>query len=364
MTALSRRRFSALLSAVGGLVLAACAGAPPASEEPAAADTPSTPPPAAAGVVNVYSHRHYEADKKLFAQFEDETGISVRVVKAGADALLERLASEGESSPADLLITADAGRLVRADARGLLQPVASPVLSGAIPENLRHPEGHWFGLTQRARVLVYDKDRVKPDELSTYAALTEPQWKGRVLVRSSANMYNQSLLASVIAHEGEDAARTWAEGLVANFARDPKGSDRDQMKAVAAGVGDVAIVNTYYVGLLVHSEVPEERALGERMGVFFPDQDGRGAHVNVSGAGVTRHAPNRDNAVKLLEFLVSENAQAVFAEANHEFPVREGVPVGPLLASWGDFKADALPLSKLGEHQEAAVRVFDAAGWR
>lgn len=364
MTAFSRRRLAALLPALGGLLFAACSGAPTSPDVPAEGAEPGSAPPASAGVVNVYSHRHYEADKTLFKEFEDETGITVRVVKAGADALLERLASEGESSPADLLITADAGRLVRADARALLQPIDSAVLSAAIPENLRHPEGHWFGLTQRARVLVYDKERVNPEDLSTYAALTEPQWKGRVLARSSANMYNQSLLASMIAHEGEEASRAWAAGVVANFARPPKGSDRDQMKAVAAGVGDVAIVNTYYVGLLVHSEVPEERALGERMGVFFPDQDGRGAHVNVSGAGVTRHAPNRDNAVELLEFLVSEKAQAVFAEANHEFPVREGVPVGPLLASWGDFKADALPLSKLGEHQEAAVRVFDAAGWR
>lgn len=363
MPALTRRRFSLLLPALGALLLSGCTGeAPPAP----AADAPEAdaPAPAAAGVVNVYSHRHYDADKQLFAQFEAETGITVRVVKAGADALIERMVSEGASSPADLLITADAGRLVRADAKGLLQPVDSPTLTAAVPAHLRHPAGHWFGLTKRARVLVYDTERVKPDELSTYAALTEPQWKGRVLVRSSANMYNQSLLASMIAHDGEEAAKAWAEGLVANLARPPKGSDRDQMKAVAAGVGDVAIVNTYYVGLLLNSEVPEERAIGERMGVFFPDQGGRGAHVNVSGAGVTRHAPNRDNAVKLLEFLVSDEAQAVFARANYEYPVKEGVPVGDLLESWGTFQADDLPLSELGAHQEAAVRVFDAAGWR
>jgi iron(III) transport system substrate-binding protein len=261
-------------------------------------------------------------------------------------------------------VTADAGRLVRADAKGLLQPVQSDILTSAVPEHLRHPEGHWFGLTQRARVIVYDKERVKPTDLSTYDALTEPQWKGRILVRSSANMYNQSLLASIVAHKGEEGAQAWAEGMVANMARPPKGSDRDQMKAVAAGIGDVAIVNTYYVGLLMNSKVPEERAVGEQMGVFFPDQDGRGTHVNVSGAGVTRHAPNRDNAIKLIEFLVSDESQKTFAQANYEFPVKAGISAGTLLDSWGGFKPDALPLSSLGEHQETAVRVFDAAGWR
>ncbi len=359
----SRRRLAQLLPALGLAVLAACTGeAPPPAASGGA--SPTTPKSEAAGVVNVYSHRHYETDKKLFAQFEAQTGISVRVVKAGADALIERLASEGASSPADLLVTADAGRLVRADAKGLLQPVQSEILTSAVPEHLRHPDGHWFGLTQRARVIVYDKSRVEVADLSTYDALTEPQWKGRVLVRSSANMYNQSLLASIIAHKGEEGARAWAEGLVANMARPPKGSDRDQMKAVAAGIGDVAIVNTYYVGLLMNSKVPEERAIGSQMGVFFPDQDGRGAHVNVSGAGVTRHAPNRDNAIKLLEFLVSDDSQKTFAQANYEFPVKAGISAGALLDSWGGFKADSLPLSSLGQHQATAVRVFDAAGWR
>ncbi|HCH65438.1 MAG: Fe(3+) ABC transporter substrate-binding protein [Deltaproteobacteria bacterium] len=359
----SRRSLARLLPALALALSAACASEGPPSTESKSGAQPA-PQPKSAGVVNVYSHRHYETDKRLFTKFEQETGISVRVVKAGADALIERLVSEGASSPADLLITADAGRLVRADAKGLLQPVQSEILEQAVPENLRHPDGHWFGLTQRARVIVYNKERVQPSELSTYAALTEPAWKGRVLVRSSANMYNQSLLASMIAHDGEAASQAWAEGVVSNMARPPKGSDRDQMKAVAAGVGDVAIVNTYYVGLLVNSKVPEERAVGEQMGVFFPDQDGRGAHVNVSGAGVTRHAPNRDNAVQLLEFLVNEDSQATFAQANYEFPVRADVPAGSLLESWGDFKADALPLSNLGMHQETAVRVFDAAGWR
>ncbi|MEM6929707.1 MAG: extracellular solute-binding protein, partial [Myxococcota bacterium] len=252
---------SRLANLLRGAVLAAltvaCTG-PAVSEAP----SPEAPAPVARGVVNLYSHRHYESDKQLYAAFEAQTGIQVRVVKAGADQLIERLASEGASSPADVLVTADAGRLVRADAKGLLQPVQSEVLNAAVPENLRHPEGHWFGLTQRARVIVYDKERTQPSDLSTYAALTEPTWKGKVLVRSSANMYNQSLLASIVAHEGEAGARRWAEGIVANMARSPKGSDRDQMKALVAGVGDVAIVNTYYVGLLMNSKVPEEREVG------------------------------------------------------------------------------------------------------
>lgn len=342
--------------------LAGCGTA--STPAPTAPSTARTEAAADAGVVNIYSHRHYASDKILFAEFEEQTGIDVRVVKAGADQLIERLASEGEASPADLLITADAGRLVRADTRGLLQPTSSAVLEAAVPENLRHKDGHWFGLTRRARVVVYAKDRVDPATLSTYAALTDPQWQGRILVRSSANMYNQSLLASIVAHDGEDGARAWAEGMVRNMARTPKGSDRDQMKAVAAGQGDLAIVNTYYLGLLLNAESPADRAVGEQLGVFFPDQDGRGTHINVSGAGVTRHAPNRENAVKLLEFLVSDHAQQVFADANYEYPVKAGVPAGELLESWGAFTADALPLQALGDHHETAVKVFDEAGWR
>jgi iron(III) transport system substrate-binding protein len=346
-------------------LVAACSSSAPT--EPTAAPAkaePAAEPVEEAGVVNIYSHRHYPSDKVLFAEFEEKTGIDVRVVKAGADQLIERLVAEGDSSPADLLITADAGRLVRADAKGLLQSVKSDVLEAAVPANLRHADGHWFGLTRRARVVVYDKTRVDPSTLSTYAALTGPEWKGRVLVRSSANMYNQSLLASMVAHDGADGARAWAEGIVANMARPPKGSDRDQMKAVAAGLGDVAIVNTYYLGLLLNAPAEADRAVGESLGIFFPDQDGRGTHINISGAGVTKHAPNRDNAIALLEFLVSDHAQQTFASANYEYPVKAGVEAGELLASWGAFKADALPLQALGDHHETAVRVFDEAGWR
>lgn len=314
-------------------------------------------------VVNVYSHRHYEADQMLFDRFAEQTGIEVQVVTASADELITRLEREGDASPADVLITVDAGRLHRAEELGLLQPVQSPVLEETIPAHLREPDGHWFGLTQRARILAYARDRVSPDELSTYEDLTDPRWEGRVLVRSSENIYNISLLASLIAANGAEAAEGWAEGVVANFARPPQGGDTDQIMDAAAGVGDVAIVNTYYVGRLLNDEDPQNRALAEQIGVFFPNQGGRGTHVNVSGAGVTAHAPNPENAIQLIEFLVSEEAQRIFAEANFEYPVREGVAWAPVLQEWGEFEADTLNLEVLGELNNEAVMIFDRAGW-
>ncbi|MDE0394659.1 MAG: Fe(3+) ABC transporter substrate-binding protein [Gammaproteobacteria bacterium] len=315
-------------------------------------------------VVNVYSHRHYDADQLLFDRFEELTGIGVRVVTASADELITRLEREGETSPADLLITVDAGRLHRAKERGLLQPVGSPELSSVIPENLRDPEGYWFGLTQRARILAYAKDRVRPEELSTYEALAGPEWAGRVLARSSENIYNLSLLASMIAANGAEVAEEWAAGVVSNMARPPQGNDSDQVLDVAAGVGDVAIVNTYYVARLLNDGDPAARELASGVDVFFPNQDGRGAHVNVSGAGVTAHAPNAGNAVRLIEFLVSEEAQAVFAETIFEYPVRPGVPWAETLHSWGRFRPDPLNLQRLGELNSDAVMAFDRAGWR
>jgi iron(III) transport system substrate-binding protein len=315
-------------------------------------------------VVNVYSHRHYDTDEALFDRFTEETGIRVRVVSASADELMARLEREGEASPADLLITVDAGRLHRAVERGLLRPIDSPVLAETIPAHLRDPDNHWFGLTVRARILAFARDRVDPSELSTYEALVEPEWEGRILVRSSENIYNISHMASIIAALGPEEAEGWARGLVANFARSPQGNDTDQIRDVAAGVGDVALVNSYYVGRLLNHEDPDARALGEAIGLFFPNQDDRGVHVNVSGAGVTTHAPNAENAVRLLEFLVAEEAQRAFAEGNFEYPVREGVDWSPTLQSWGDFEADRLPLSTLGELNNEAVQIFDRAGWR
>ena len=315
-------------------------------------------------VVNVYSHRHYDADQLLFDRFQELTGVEVRVVTATADELITRLEREGAASPADVLVTVDAGRLHRAKELGLLRPVSSQVLSEAIPASLRDPEGYWFGLTQRARIFAYAPDRVSPEELSTYEALADPSWAGRVLVRSSDNIYNQSLLASIIDANGPEAAETWATAVIENLARPPQGNDTDLVLDVASGIGDVAIVNTYYVGRLLHDPDPSVRQLAETVRVFFPNQDGRGAHVNVSGAGVTANAPNAENAVRLLEFLVSEEAQRVFAEVIFEYPVRADVPWVPTLEGWGKFKADTLNLRRLGELNGEAVMIFDRAGWR
>ncbi|MFW6088956.1 MAG: Fe(3+) ABC transporter substrate-binding protein, partial [Gemmatimonadota bacterium] len=314
-----------------------------------------------AGEVNVYSHRHYEADRELFRRFTEQTGIEVNVVTASADELITRLGNEGEASPADVLITVDAGRLHRAKSRDLLQPVTSETLEAAVPEQLRDRDGTWWGLTRRARIIAYAPDRVDAAELSGYLDLADEKWEGRVLIRSSGNVYNQSLLASILAHHGEDAATEWAEGMVRNMARAPSGGDTDQVKGVAAGVGDVAVVNSYYVARLTDSEAPDDRRLAEAIAVFFPGEEGPGTHVNVSGAGVTRHAANREEAIALLEFLVGEEAQALFASANHEYPVRPGVAWSPILEGWGEFRADTLELTELGERNEAAVRIFDGA---
>ena len=321
-------------------------------------------PALADGEVNVYSHRHYDTDQELYDRFRELTGITVNVLQGSADELIERLSREGAASPADVLMTVDAGRLVRAQAMGLLQPASSALLDANVPAHLRDPDGHWFGLTRRARVIVYHPDRVSPAALSTYADLTHPRWQGRILIRSSSNIYNQSLLASIIAHEGEAAAAAWAAGLVANMARAPQGNDRDQMKAVVAGEGDLAIVNTYYVGRLINSADQYEREVGAQVRVFFPNQGDRGAHVNVSGAGVTAGAGNRGNAVELLEFLTGAEAQERFSAANYEYPVNPAVTPSSLLQSWGAFVADDLPLHRLGDLNADAVRVFDHAGWR
>jgi len=314
--------------------------------------------------VNIYSHRHYDTDKQLYKMFENNTGIKVNIVKAKANELINRLESEGKNSPADILITSDAGRLYLAQKKGLLQTINSKILNEAVPENLRQKNGYWFALTKRARVIVYNKDKVNSSELSTYEDLTSPKFKGKVLIRKASNIYNQSLLASMIAHDGEKNAKAWAKGMVNNFARTPKGSDRDQMKAVAANVGDVAVVNTYYVGKLLNSKKTSEVKVGEKMGVFFPNQNDRGTHINISGAGVAKYSKNKENAVKLLEFLVSPKAQGMFAEANYEYPVNKNVKPSALLESWGTFREDTLDLEELGKNNAKAVKIFNEVNWK
>ena len=321
-------------------------------------------PEEGAEVVNVYSHRHYDTDRALYEAFTEETGIEVRVVEAGADELIQRLEAEGERTEADLLITVDAARLNRAKSMGLLQSASSELLEERIPEHLRDEQGHWFALTKRARIIAYHHSRSDRSILSTYEALASDDYEDAIAIRSSSNVYNQSLMTSVIAHNGEEAAREWAEGVVENMGRDPQGGDRDQLRAIAAGEADYAVVNTYYIGQMLNSSDPQEREVGEQIGVFFPNQDGRGAHVNVSGGGVTQHAGNQENAIRLLEFLVSEEAQEQYAQANYEYPVVDGVALAPSVASWGDFKEDSLDLSLLAEYNDDAVRIFDEVGWQ
>lgn len=320
-------------------------------------------PEADAGVVNIYSARHYDTDEDLYGRFSEQTGIEVNVIEGESDELLERIQAEGENSAADVFITVDAGRLWRAEESGILQAVDSDVRNERVPENLRQPDGLWFGLTKRARVLVYNVDTVDPSELSTYEALTEPEWKGRVCIRSSGNIYNQSLLGSMVETNGVEATEAWVEGLVNNLARQPEGGDTDQIKAVAAGQCDVAIANHYYWARLAKSDEAADQEVVGKTAVFFPNQDDRGTHVNISGAGVAANAPNRDNAIAFLEFLTSSEAQAVFAEGNNEYPVVEGVEMEPIVAELGTFKVDEVNVSAYGANNAEVIQIVDRAGW-
>lgn len=299
---------------------------------------------AQSGELNLYSGRHYDTDEKLYSDFTAQTGIRINLIEGTEDQIIERIRSEGQNSPADVLITVDAGRLWRAEQAKILAPTRSELLESRIPASVRHPEGYWFGFSKRARVIFYSKDRVNPSELSTYEALAEPQWKGRVAIRSSTNVYNQSLVGSMIEANGLDASEAWARGIVANLARQPAGGDTDQIKAIASGVADVAIANHYYYVRMLRSSNPAEVAEAEQVGIFFPNQGTgeRGTHVNVSGAGAVATAPNPDSALAFLEYLASDSAQNYFALGNTEFPVVEGIEVHPIPASWGPFKSDDL----------------------
>jgi iron(III) transport system substrate-binding protein len=316
-------------------------------------------------VLNLYSSRHYQTDEALYAEFTRQTRIQINRIEAGEDQLIERLRNEGARSPADVLITVDAGRLWRAEQLGLFQPVRSALLESRVPASFREPAGHWFGYSMRARVIAYNKARVQPAEVATYAALAEPKWRGRVCVRSSSNMYNLSLMGAFIERMGAAGAESWARAVRANMARDPKGGDTDQLKAVAAGECDVAIANHYYYARLARSAKADERAIAGAVGVVFPDQAGRGTHVNISGAGVLKHAPHRDAAVKFLEYLASDDAQRYFADGNNEWPVVASVRVNnPVLAELGTFKYDALNVAVLGRNQPEAQKLYDRVGWK
>jgi iron(III) transport system substrate-binding protein len=318
--------------------------------------------PALAQEVNLYSARHYDTDVALYEDFTAATGIEVNLIEGDADQLIERIKAEGRNSPADVLITVDAGRLWRAEEAGILQPATSALLDERIPASLRHPENLWVGLSQRLRGVVYARDRVDPAEITSYEDLADARWQGRICIRSSTNVYNQSLVASMIEADGVEATEAWAEGLVANLARAPQGGDTDQIKAVAAGECDVAVVNHYYLVRLLKSE--EDAAIGEKVGIAFPNQDGRGAHANISGAGVVATAPHPENAVKFLEYLTTDQAQVYFAQGNNEFPVVAGVKLDPVLAGWGEIKTDDVNAARYGANNPEAVKLMDRAGWK
>ena len=311
------------------------------------------------GQVNIYSSRHYNTDDELYDNFTEQTGIEVNLIEGKADELIERIKSEGANSPADILITVDAGRLWRAAEAGIFAPVESEVLEAKIPENLQDPDNQWFGFSKRARVIIYNKDRVDPAELSTYENLADPKWRERFIVRSSSNIYNQSLVAGMIEEKGEAATAEWIEGLVANFARSPQGNDTSQIEDVAAGVADLTLANTYY--LARYEDNPE---VFENVGIFFPNQNGRGTHVNISGAGLLKNAPNRENAIAFLEYLASPEAQEFFALGNNEYPVVEGTSVNPVVKSFGNFKADTTNVSAYGKNNADAVKIMDQSGWK
>ncbi|SDO51489.1 iron(III) transport system substrate-binding protein [Halomonas shengliensis] len=319
---------------------------------------------ASADELNIYSARHYDSDAALYQAFTEETGIEVNLLEGDSDQLIERIKREGVASPADVMITVDAGRLWRAEQEGVFQGVESEVLNERLPESMRHPEGLWFGFSQRARAIFYDRDGFDPAEIGSYEELSDPRFEGEVCIRSSNNIYNQSLLASLVEHHGAEGAEEWAQGVVANMARDPEGGDTDQIKGVASGECSLAVANHYYYVRLLHSDDEADREVARQVGVIFPNQDGRGTHVNVGGAGVVEGAPNRENAVRFLEFLASDTAQEIFANGNYEFPVVEGVKMNPVLESWGNFKKDSLNISKLGENNPEAIKIFDRVGWR
>ena len=318
----------------------------------------------ASNEVNVYSHRHYDTDKKLFKIFEEKTGIKVNVVNAKASALIKRIESEGVKSPADVLITVDAGRLYQAKQKDILQAINSDYLNENIPANLRDIDNKWYALTKRSRVALYKIGSGIESKLTTYEDLAKPEFKGQIMVRSSNNIYNQSLMAAMIAHHGEEYSLNWAKGVVANMAKVPKGNDRYQVKAIANGIGQIAIANTYYIGKMVDNKDASQREAVKKVKVLFPKFENGGTHINVSGAGVAKYSPNKDNAIKFIEFMASKEAQKLFAEGNYEYPVLEGVKASKLVSSWGTFEDDNISINTLGQNNKAAIKIFDKAGWK
>lgn len=319
--------------------------------------------PALAQEVNLYSARHYDADLRIYENFTAQTGIRINLIEGSDQQLLQRLQTEGRNSPADLFITVDGGRLHQAVEAGVFQPVDSAVLEARVPEAYQHPDNLWFGLSARARVIFYRTEDGRPDWLDDYEDLADPRLAGEVCIRSSSNIYNISLLAEMIDVVGAEAAEAWAQGVANNLARPPQGGDRDQLRALAAGECSVAVSNTYYWGALAASDNPEDVAVAQAVSFFYPNQDDRGAHVNISGAGVTAHAPNRDNAILFLEYLVSDEAQQIFADSNNEFPIVPGVTITGPVAPFTDFRSSGVNVSVYGINAGQATDIFDRVGF-
>ncbi|QQX85116.1 Fe(3+) ABC transporter substrate-binding protein [Cupriavidus necator] len=316
-------------------------------------------------VLNLYTARHYQTDEALYTNFTKQTGIKINRIEGQEDPLLERIRNEGANSPADVFITVDIGRLWRAQQAGVFAPVKSKVLESRIPANYRDANGEWFGFSARGRVIAYNKTAVKAGDIASYEDLADPKWKGKVCTRSSGHVYNLSLVSSLIAHDGEARTEQWARGVAANLARVPKGGDTDQLKAVAAGECDVAIANTYYIARLLRSTKPEDKAVADKLGVLWPNQSSQGVHMNVSGGGMLKHAPNKEAAVKFLEYLASDEAQRYFADGNNEWPVVQGVKVSnPALEALGTFKSDTINVAELGKYQPQAQKLVDRAGFK
>ncbi|MCZ6803401.1 MAG: Fe(3+) ABC transporter substrate-binding protein [Proteobacteria bacterium] len=317
-----------------------------------------------AAEVNIYSARKEALIKPILDQFTEETGIEVNLVTGKADTLLKRLEVEGRNTPADILLTVDVARLIRAKKKGLFQRINSDVLNKVIPEYYRDADKQWFGLSLRSRVIIFAPDRVNDNELSSYAGLADNKWKNRLCVRSSSNVYNQSLVAAMIANDGLEKTEVWAAGLVENFARSPKGGDRDQIKAVAAGICDVALINNYYLAGMLESSQEDQVAAARKIKLFWPNQEGRGAHMNVSGAGILKPGKHKKEAILLLEYLVSDKAQQWYADTNHEYSINPEIESSSVLKNWGNFKADNLNLSLLGKYNTDAVLLMDRVGWK
>ena len=316
--------------------------------------------------INIYSQRHYDSDKMQYKKFEEKTGIKVNVTKAGADELIQRLKNEGDNSQADLFITVDVGKLWQASDMGLFQKFNDQKVFDNIDPQFLDKNGFWVPVTYRSRVVVYSNERVKKEDLSTYEDLANEKWRGRLLVRSSSNAYNQALMSSLVANLGPEAVTSWSEAVVKNFARDPKGSDRDQVKAIAAGQGDIAIVNSYYIGLLLASEKEEEINAGKAVSVFFPNQGAgeRGAHINVSGIALAKNAPNKENAIELIKYLTSVEGQETYVNNSYEYSVNPNVKPDEIVQAWGEFKKDPVDLNMLGVKRDEAIRIFDKTGWK